>query len=92
MRLTNSVDGVKRIDVRLESRLSLDDLAYILTSWVSLSGNVEEVEGKNYVDTIKIIRSELQQYGESAIVRGADSDDSGEIFERMRRHLAKFWE
>lgn len=86
MKFTNSMDSVRRVNVRVEYRLSVGDLARILANRVERRGieldgvgwvcGSEELEGRFMVFTkvLPEIREELKDYGENSLIFDGDSE------------------
>lgn len=86
MRFSNSMDDVRRVNVRVEFRLSVHDLASVLANHVNRQGidldgygyatGLDEIRNRFMVFTkvMPLIRDDLRQYGENATVFDGDRE------------------
>lgn len=79
MQFTNSVDGVKRCDIRITVRMDRDDLINALaasTAGESLGELPEKIGARSL---LKRVRAAVARFGESTTYWAEDREDSDEI-------------
>ena len=100
--LTNSRDNIKRVDVKITYRLTLDNLANAMMSEIAYMGI--EIEGNDYdiSDIEEIVTFELSPTYISLYIKGAlkgrgmnavvADNDSEELFEWCKQQIQKIVE
>lgn len=84
-------DGVQRVTIRVEQRLSRDELVSLLAGWAAVYGADDELTATGVWDTLRQHLTEEGRDAVHALANNPDVDDADEATVWAAAQVARIW-